>query len=127
MCAADAAEDRRGVMDRGDRTVRHILRVEHVRTRYERKTVDGRIRLTNRWIARVDNGQTIDAEHVAIRTGGQRSECRLPYAFGILRQLRRGHAAATDAGDVAGTSKVDVLCVWREDAEGDAAIRTDLG
>ena len=66
-------------------------------------------------------------EHVAIGAGGQRSKCCLPYAFGILRQLRRGHAAAADAGDVAGTSKFDVLCVRREDAEGDAAIGTDLG
>ena len=124
---ADAAERRRVVVNRGDSAVRHIFRIEQIRTGHNGEAVDGRVGLARRRIARVDDGQSIDHEDVAVRARRQRSERRLPDPVSIFRQLRQRDAAAADAGNVAGAPQLHLLCGRREDAKRHASIATHLG
>src|SRR5262249_38288581 len=89
------------VVDRRGRTVRNVLRVENIRAGYDREAVHRRVRLARRRIARVDDGDAIDVEDVAIRAGWERTERPLPHALTVPGQLRRLDAAAADARNVA--------------------------
>ncbi len=87
--APDAAERGRVVVDRGDRAVRHVLRVEHVRAGHDGKAVDRGVGLARHRIARIDDRNAVDDEDVAIGAGGQRADRRVP-----TRRRRPWSAAA---------------------------------
>ena len=109
--AAYAAERARVVVNRGDRAVRHVARVEDVRSGNDREAVDRRVRLAGSRIPRIDDDDAVG---------------RLPDAVGSFRKLRRRNAAAADARNIARTAQLDFLRRRREHAEGHAAIGAHL-
>ncbi len=123
-----ALEGGRVVRDRGDRAVRHRLRVHEVRPGHVDEAPGVLVRLAGRRVARVDDRHAVHVEVVA--PGARRERDRdFPDAFRALGKrppaggLHRDRRAVRR--DVA--EEADGLRLRRQDPEGHAPVRRDLG
>jgi len=101
--------------------MRDVFGIHEIRARHVDEAPSVRVGFARRRVARVDDGDPIHIEIVAVSSRVDWADRDFPYAIGAL-----GHRCAlAKAGQIA-AGQPDLLCFWSENAEHDLMIGQDL-